>query len=61
LWDNLEFIQAGFHIGWFVTATVDTEADQENIKALYSNLKTTSAQIDASALKPSYYTFLAWI
>jgi hypothetical protein len=28
---------------------VDTEADQENIKVLYANLKTTSAQIDVSA------------
>jgi hypothetical protein len=30
-------------------ATVDTEADQENIKALYSSLKTTFNQIDVSA------------
>jgi hypothetical protein len=31
LWDNLEFVQAGFHIGWFVIAVVDTKADQEKI------------------------------
>jgi hypothetical protein len=49
LWDNPEFIQAGFHLGWFVTEAVDTESDRENVKALYSSLKTTSAQIDVSA------------
>jgi hypothetical protein len=49
LWDNPEFIQAGFHLGWFVTVAVDTEADRENVKVLYSSLKTTSAQIDVSA------------
>jgi hypothetical protein len=49
LWDNPEFIQSRFQIGWFVTAAVDTEADRENIKALYFSLKTTSAQIDVSA------------
>jgi hypothetical protein len=49
LWDNPNFIQAEFHVGRFVTTTVDTEANQDNIKALYSNLKTTSDQIDVSA------------
>jgi hypothetical protein len=61
LWDNPEFIQAGFHIGRFITVAVDTEADRENINALYSSLKFTSAQIDVSALNPPYYTFSAWI
>jgi hypothetical protein len=49
LWDNLEFIQASFHIRRFVTAAIDTEADQENIKAFYVSLKSTSAQINVSA------------
>jgi hypothetical protein len=49
LWDNLEFIQASFHIRQFVTAAIDTEADQENIKAFYVSLKSTSAQINVSA------------
>jgi hypothetical protein len=40
---------------------VDIEAGWENIKALYSNLKSTSAEIDVSALKPPYDTFSAWI
>jgi hypothetical protein len=61
LWDNLEFIHAGFHIGRFVTAAVDTKAYQENKKVLYSSLKTTSAQIDVNASKPPHYTFSAWI
>jgi hypothetical protein len=61
LWDNPEFIQAGFHIGQFITAGVDTKVEQENIKALYSSLKTTSTQIDVSALKTPYYTFSTWI
>jgi hypothetical protein len=55
-------MQVGFHICRFVTAAVDTEADRENIKALYSNLKTTSDEIDVSALMtrliaPSWHGF----
>jgi hypothetical protein len=49
LWDNSEFIQAGFHVGWFVMVVVDTEADWGNIKVLYASLKSTSTQIDVSA------------
>jgi hypothetical protein len=37
---------------------VDTEADQENIKVLYSSLKTTSAQIDVSARQPTFLYLL---
>jgi hypothetical protein len=44
---------AGFHIGWFVMATVDTKASQKNIEVLYSCLKTTSAKIDVSARQPA--------
>jgi hypothetical protein len=54
------FAEARFHIGRFVTAAVDTEADRENIKALYSSLKSTSAPIDVGALKTPYYTFSTW-
>jgi hypothetical protein len=68
LWDNPEFIQAEFHIGLLVTAALDTEVDRKNIKALYSSLKSTSSQIDVSALKPlttpaqhGSDTFSAWI
>jgi hypothetical protein len=61
LWDNPEFIKPGFHVGRFVTAAIDTKADRENIKVLYSSLKSISAQIDVSALEPAYYTFSAWI
>jgi hypothetical protein len=53
LWDNPEFIQAEFHNGQSVTVVVDTEADRENIKALYASLTTTSAQIDVSAQQPT--------
>jgi hypothetical protein len=49
LWDNPEFIYAGFHVGQFVMAAIDNEADQENKKVLYDSLKSTSAQIDVSA------------
>jgi hypothetical protein len=49
LWDNLDFIQAEFHIGRYITASVNTEAERENIKALYSSLETTSAQINVNA------------
>jgi hypothetical protein len=34
LWDNPDFIQAGFHIGRYITASVNFEAERENIKAL---------------------------
>jgi hypothetical protein len=30
LWDNPEFIQAGFHIRHYITAVVDTEAEHSN-------------------------------
>jgi hypothetical protein len=33
----------------FVTAVIDTDANRDNIKTLYSNLESTSAQIDVSA------------
>jgi hypothetical protein len=48
LWDNSEFIQAGFHIGRYVLAVVDTEADRENINTLYSHLESTLTQIKVS-------------
>jgi hypothetical protein len=48
LWDNLEFIQAGYHIRRYLTASVNTEAEQERIKSLYSSMKTTSELIDIS-------------
>jgi hypothetical protein len=48
LWDNPDFIQAGFHIGRYVTTFMNFEAERENSKALYSSLETTSAQINVS-------------
>jgi hypothetical protein len=59
LWDNPEFIKAGFHIIRFVTVVVNTKADRENIKVLYSDLESTSARINVSTLKPPYFSFLA--
>jgi hypothetical protein len=53
LWDNLDFIHAGFYIGRLVTTAVGIEADRENIKALYSSMQTTSAQIDVSHRQPT--------
>jgi hypothetical protein len=35
LWDNLEFVQAGFHIGRYITAVVNTEAERANTQKLY--------------------------
>jgi hypothetical protein len=48
LFDNLEFIQVRFHIGRFITVAVDTEADQANIKALYSDLQSASTHLNVS-------------
>jgi hypothetical protein len=49
LWDNPYFIQARFHIGRYVIASVNSEAEWKNIRTLYSSLKTTSAQINVNA------------
>jgi hypothetical protein len=38
-------IRAGFHVGQFLTAVVDTEASRENIEALYISLKTTQLKL----------------
>jgi hypothetical protein len=54
LWENPDFIQARFHIGRYVSASVNTQAKQEQIKALYSSMKTTSELIDVSFYAPSY-------
>jgi hypothetical protein len=53
LWDNPDFIQARFHIEWFITTVVDTKVDRENIQVLYSSLKNTSVQINKSARQPT--------
>jgi hypothetical protein len=45
LWDNPDFIQAGFHISQYVMPTVDSEAERDNVKALFSILETTECQI----------------
>jgi hypothetical protein len=52
------FIQAGFHIGRFVTAAVDTEVDRANTKVLNSALETalTHLDISLSSLTPSLYS-----
>jgi hypothetical protein len=50
LFDNPEFIQVGFHIGRFIKAAVDTEADRANTKARYYTLETASAHLDVSTL-----------
>jgi hypothetical protein len=54
MWDNPEFIQAGYHIGWYVIASINTEAEREQIKALYSSMMTTSELIDISMHILSY-------
>jgi hypothetical protein len=54
LWDNLDFIQAGFHIGRYISTSVNIEAKREQIKALYSSMKNTSWLIGVSIFTPSY-------
>jgi hypothetical protein len=54
LWDNANFIRVGFHIGRYVSASVNTQAEQEQIKALYSSMKTTSELIDESSYASLY-------
>jgi hypothetical protein len=58
LWDNLDFIQVGFHIGRYVLAVVNTQAEQEQIKALYSSMQNTSKLIDVSFCVPRYLLIL---
>jgi hypothetical protein len=50
MFDNPKFIQVGFHIVRFITAVVDTEADQANTKVLYSTLETASTHLNISLL-----------
>jgi hypothetical protein len=59
LFDNCEFIQAGFHIGRFITAVVDTEVDQANIKALYLDLKLALTHLNVS-VSYLHYNIFAW-
>jgi hypothetical protein len=54
LWDNPDFIQAGFHISRYVSASKNAQGEQEQIKALYSSMKTTYELIDVSFYAPSY-------
>jgi hypothetical protein len=54
LWDNPDFIQAGFHIGRYMSTSVNTQAEQEKIKVLYSSMQTTSKVIDVSFHDSSY-------
>jgi hypothetical protein len=39
LGNDLEFIKAGFHIGRFITAAVDTEVERMNTDVLYADLE----------------------
>jgi hypothetical protein len=43
-----DFIQAEFHIGRFITAVVDTEADRLNTEALQTEMESTSTRIYVS-------------
>jgi hypothetical protein len=56
LWDNLDFIQARFHIGWYISAFVNSEVERGHIKVLYSSMKSTSELIDV-IIFTSYYPF----
>jgi hypothetical protein len=47
--NNPDFIQAGFHIGRFITIVVDTKADHLNTEALQTKLKSTSTKINVSS------------
>jgi hypothetical protein len=54
LCDNPKFSQAAYHIGRYVIAPVNTEAQRERIKALYSSMKTISELINISMHILSY-------
>jgi hypothetical protein len=58
LWDNPDFIQVGFHIGQYVSVSVNTAAKQEQIKALYSSMKTTSELVGVSIYASPYLFIL---
>jgi hypothetical protein len=58
LWDNLDFIQARFHIDQYVTASVNTKAKREQIKALYTGMKITSELIDVIIFTSPYLSVL---
>jgi hypothetical protein len=60
LFDNPEFIQAGFHNGRFITTAVDIEADEANIKALYSDLKSALTHLNVSVTYLLHCNIFAW-
>jgi hypothetical protein len=61
LFDNPEFIKTGFHISRFITIAVDTEADQANIKALYSDLKSALTHLNVSVTYLPHYNIFTWL
>jgi hypothetical protein len=50
LFDNPDFIQVMFYIGWFITTVVDTKAYRANTKAFYAALETASTHLNVSLL-----------
>jgi hypothetical protein len=57
-WDNLDFIQAEVHNGRYISASVNTKTEREQIKVLYSSMKTTSELIDVSIFTSPYLFIL---
>jgi hypothetical protein len=54
MWDNPNFIQVRFHIGQYISASVNTKAKREQIKVVYSIMKTTLKLIDVSIFTSPY-------
>jgi hypothetical protein len=48
--DNPEFIKVRFHIGRFVMAIVDTEADRTNIKVPHQQVRHASTCLNVSII-----------
>jgi hypothetical protein len=58
MWDNPNFIQVRFHIGQYISASVNTKAKREQIKVVYSIMKTTLELIDVSIFTSPYLFLL---
>jgi hypothetical protein len=52
-----KFIKAGCHLGTFITAIVNTEAEQANIQALQGNLDSALTRVNVSSAFILAYSF----
>jgi hypothetical protein len=58
---DLEFIKAGFHIGRFFTAAVDTEKDCTNKDTLYTDPEFALTRLNVSTFHLTFYNYFCLV